>query len=405
MSVMSVGAARGSVAALLIATFIVALAYGAMLPVLPAWVERQLGPDGDSDLHTGLVTAAYPFGLFLFAPFWGRCSDRWDRKRIILVGLLGTATALALPLVAGTIELLYLGRLLAGGFAAAVLPVAQALVADQASGDERRARGFAWLGMSSSAGFLAGPALGGLAGSAAGAGPDGMAFLSALLAAAAAAAALVALRWLPRAAAATGARLPTPVERNPDLLWLLLVSAVVGGALGAFEVDLAVRGRQSLGLGAGELGLLFAECMLVMMLAQAAAFNRWVRPRRSWRLIAPATLAVGLALLLVPIASSRLELAIGTGAVAAAAGILIPLVAFWIATVGGRMRGLALGRQAAVASLGQAAGSGLAGFLSQAEGTASGGVILAAGAALVTGLMALRFGRRLEPYAVALKTG
>ena len=86
---------RGAVVALLLGAFIVSLAYGVALPILPFLLDRKLGP-ADAAWHTGLLTAAYTFALFLFAPFWGALSDRWQRRRVLLTGLFGFAVALTI---------------------------------------------------------------------------------------------------------------------------------------------------------------------------------------------------------------------------------------------------------------------------------------------------------------------
>ena len=154
----------GAILALLLGAFVVALAYGIALPILPFLLERRLGPGLDPGWHTGLLTATYTFGLFLFAPLWGRLSDRWSRRRVILIGLAGFAAALVVFAFIGSLFALYIGRFLSGAFSAAVVPVALATLADWAPAEETRARQFAWLNISGLTGTLAGPAIGGLLG-------------------------------------------------------------------------------------------------------------------------------------------------------------------------------------------------------------------------------------------------
>jgi predicted MFS family arabinose efflux permease len=143
-----------------------------------------------------------------------------------------------------------------------------------------------------------------------------------------------------------------------------------------------LRGQNDPSLTSGQLGLVFAECMLVMAAAQALVFNRWVSVEWTARLIAPGLLVLGLALLLLPWTSSGAGLMLATGALAAAAGILLPVLAFWITLAAGPMQGRQLGRQTSVASLGQAIGSALAGFLAGTSGSLNGGLLLT-GAVLV----------------------
>ena len=85
-------ALHGTMAVLMLSVYTVAMGYGIVLPLLPYVIERLLGASGDAaqvSRATGLLTAFYTLALFLFAPLWGRLSDRYGRRFILLVGLLG----------------------------------------------------------------------------------------------------------------------------------------------------------------------------------------------------------------------------------------------------------------------------------------------------------------------------
>lgn len=388
--------ARGLVV-LLLAAFVVALAYGIALPLLPLLIERALGPGADIGLHTGLITASYAFALFLFAPMWGRWSDRVGRRRILLVGLSGFALAMAIGAVSPGPLALYLSRFLGGIFAASVMPVAQALVADAFEQHEARAQHISWLGMASIAGLLAGPLIGGAAGAAMLPGPSPLALVQGGLALMAGLAAVAAAAWLSSPSARATQQHAAPLARR-QLAILILLSALVAAGLGAFEVGVTVRGRSDSFLASGELGLLFAECMMVMAAAQALVFNRWVRAGSTSRLVAPGLMVLGFGLLLLPWARRGTELMLATGAVAASAGILLPVLAFWITLAAGPMQGRELGRQSSLSSLGQAIGSALAGFLAATPAPLNGGLLLI-GAALVAAAAWLLRGlpRLLQP--------
>lgn len=80
---------------LMLAVFTVSVGFGVVLPLLPYLIERLLGPGGraaEVSRSTGLLTALYMFALFLFAPVWGRLSDRCGRRPIPLIGLAGFGT-------------------------------------------------------------------------------------------------------------------------------------------------------------------------------------------------------------------------------------------------------------------------------------------------------------------------
>jgi hypothetical protein len=138
----------------------------------------------------------------------------------------------------------------------------------------------------------------------------------------------------------------------------------------------SVRGRLDPVLTSGTLGLLFAECMLVMAAAQVLVFNRRVKAASTSRLVAPSLLLLGLGLLLLPWAASGTALMLATGAIAAAGGVLLPVLAFWTTLAAGTLQGRELGRQSSYASLGQAAGSAVAGLLAATPPPLNGGVLL-----------------------------
>jgi MFS family permease len=358
---------------LLLAMFVVAVGYGFLLPILPSMIERIAGTPDPATMsrHTGLLTGAYTLALFLFAPLWGRVADRRGRRPVILLGLVGFASTLALFALADSLPLLYLGRLLNGLFASAITPAAYALIGDHAPSKEWRAHRFALLNIAGASGFLVGPMLGGftllfareflpgLGEVAAFRSPffvtSGFAFLVAL--AVWTLAPNEAQRKIDQQAAANAP------DRRAALWRLLVISFVTAAAVGAFEVGLSLRGTQILGMNTSQIGLMFTECSLVMLIVQAVVFSPLVKPEVTRWFLTPslAILAVGLAA--VPFAVTNITMAIAVALVAASAGILSPIATYWISLGAGEMQGTALGRQTAAASLGQAVGSAAGGLL------------------------------------------
>ena len=99
--------------------------FGIVLPILPLWAETF----GASPTQIGLLTASYAVMQLLFAPVWGRLSDRYGRRPVILASLAGSAVAALLIGLAGTLLVLFLARILQG-IAGASYAAAQAYVAD-----------------------------------------------------------------------------------------------------------------------------------------------------------------------------------------------------------------------------------------------------------------------------------
>ena len=109
--------------------------------------------------------------------------------------------------------------------------------------------------------------------------------------------------------------------------------------------------------------MMFAECSLVMIVVQAFVFSPMVNPAATRWLFTPALVVLAAALLAVPLASDFTLMLVVVGAVAGSAGILSPILTYWISSKAGRAQGMELGRQTAAASLGGAVGSAAGGLL------------------------------------------
>ena len=364
-------------AALILSVFTVSVDYGVILPLLPYLVERLLGDGGSArqvSRATGLLTGLYTLSLFVFAPLWGRLSDRFGRRTILLVGMIGfSATMLTFAFVDNLVAV-YAERFPSGLFAAAVTPVALAAIGDLAVREAAPGQRLTFVSLAGITGFLLGPMLGvsitraashllasGAAGSMA-VPLAGTAMLSIVTAAAVAC-------TLPGTSKSTSFSRSDRVAA-PVVPWLvprlLALAFIVAAGVGVFEVGLALRGKQELGLSQYQIALMFTTCSLVMIVVPAAVFSPWVKPDNTRWLIAPAFALLAVALFLVPRPSSFTLMLAVIGAVAASAGILSPILTYWISSRAGRSQGTELGKQTAATSLGASVGSANASFLSVA---------------------------------------
>ena len=141
---------------LFVTVFIDLVGFGIIVPFLAYYVESF----GAHEAVVGLLMSSYSLAQFLFAPVWGRVSDRVGRRPILLVGLLGSVAGFTLFALADTLSMLFIGRILMGIFGATI-PTAQAAVAD-VTAPEDRARGMGLIGAAIGLGFILGPALGGV---------------------------------------------------------------------------------------------------------------------------------------------------------------------------------------------------------------------------------------------------
>ena len=136
------------------------LGFGIIIPNL-AYYAKEIGA---TTTEIALLMSIYSGMQLLFAPIWGRLSDKHGRKPAILLGLLGNAAALIGFGVATDYVWLFIARSAAGIASAAVLPSVMAYVADITTSEER-GKGMGLMGAAMGLGFILGPAIGGVMGS------------------------------------------------------------------------------------------------------------------------------------------------------------------------------------------------------------------------------------------------
>ncbi len=138
-------------------------AIGIIIPVLPKLVEDFMGGDtARAAIVYGVFGTAWALMQFLFSPVLGSLSDRFGRRPIILLSNFGLGLDYILMALAPNLRWLFLGRVISGITAASV-STAGAYIADVTPPEQRAAK-FGLLGAAFGAGFVVGPALGGVLG-------------------------------------------------------------------------------------------------------------------------------------------------------------------------------------------------------------------------------------------------
>ncbi len=150
------GTSRAALPVVLGVVVVDLIGFGIVMPILP-FLAREYGA---SATWLGLMLSGYAAAQLVFAPLWGRLSDRFGRRPVLLATVAGTAVSLLLLGLARSLESLFAARILAGAFAANV-SVASAYVAD-ATDESERTRWMGLLGAGFGVGFLLGPAIGGV---------------------------------------------------------------------------------------------------------------------------------------------------------------------------------------------------------------------------------------------------
>ena len=360
------------------AVFIVSAGYGALLPVLPAWLASMMPGVNAAEVgrHVGFLSGVYAAGVLIGAPLWGVVSDRVGRGRILIIGLVGYVASLLLLLVPSMAGLwaIYALRGTTGFFVAAVVPVVSALVAEHTP-EPQRARRFAWLGAMSLLGFLFGPALSVVAEWIGRVGPwiaDGavspalsarvVLVLSALLGGVMM---LGLARTLPASIAADAAVQNKSVSsargHSAALLWL---SGAVMFVLAGFELGIVLQGQQQSGQSSRQAAIMLAECSLVMLGVNALLFITSLLEKISAQILIGAGLLLAIAGLAV-LAADRSDawMYLGVSLTSAGTGLVLPVIAYLAAGASPQRLGVVMGGLAAAAGFGQTLGSAAGGWL------------------------------------------
>ncbi len=138
--------------------FVDLVGFGMIIPILPFYASS---PEfGATPFEIGLLFAIYSWMQFFFSPILGRLSDRYGRRPILFISLLGSAVGYFVIGFANTLVMVFIGRII-GGITGGNISTAQAYIADVTT-KENRAKGMGLFGAAFGLGFILGPALAGI---------------------------------------------------------------------------------------------------------------------------------------------------------------------------------------------------------------------------------------------------
>src|SRR5882757_3112477 len=156
-------ARRAAVIFIFITVVIDVLGFGLIIPVLPKLIEQFMGGDtARAALVYGVFGTAWALMQFLFAPLLGAISDRFGRRKVILISCFGLGLDYIVMALAPGLGWLFVGRIISG-ICASSFSTAGAYIAD-VTPPEKRAQAFGMIGAAFGVGFVLGPALGGVLG-------------------------------------------------------------------------------------------------------------------------------------------------------------------------------------------------------------------------------------------------
>jgi DHA1 family tetracycline resistance protein-like MFS transporter len=310
---------RPSVLVIFLTVFIDLIGFGIVVPLVPVY-SRHFGAQG---FVIGVIIASFSAMQFIFAPIWGRLSDRYGRRPILLLSTAGAAGSYVLFALASGLEnhnaalgFMVLSRMFAG-ICGGNITVAQAYIADITPPDQR-SRKMGLIGMAFGLGFIFGPILGGL--SLKYLGPTGPGWV---------AASLCAANFVLAAAILTESLKPSSehVAARPHLnQWLhtlaqprvgllVIVFFLATFCFSCFESTLPllvsdnfkldIRSDQS---SASTVVYLFAYCGIIGALVQGGAIGRMVRKLGEPRLIALSLVFTAVSLGLLPFIKGSVQL-------------------------------------------------------------------------------------------------
>jgi DHA1 family tetracycline resistance protein-like MFS transporter len=157
-------APRGAAVAFIFVTVLLdMLALGVVIPILPKLIESFVANDTATAARIfGVFGTAWALMQFVFSPLLGSLSDRFGRRPVVLLSNFGLAADYVLMALAPSLSWLFVGRVISG-ITSASISTAFAYIADKTA-PEQRAAMFGKIGVAFGAGFVLGPALGGLLG-------------------------------------------------------------------------------------------------------------------------------------------------------------------------------------------------------------------------------------------------
>jgi DHA1 family tetracycline resistance protein-like MFS transporter len=138
--------------------FIDLVGFGIVIPVLPFYAEGTVF--NATPRMVGLLFASYSVMQLVFSPVLGGLSDKYGRRPVLLLSIIGTGIGFLVLGFATTVFMLFVGRIL-DGITGGNISTAQAYIADITT-PENRAKGMGLIGAAFGLGFIFGPALGGI---------------------------------------------------------------------------------------------------------------------------------------------------------------------------------------------------------------------------------------------------
>ncbi len=341
---------------------VVMMGFGLIIPIMPYYIESF----GAGGIALGSMMAIFSIAQFIFSPVWGNLSDRYGRKKILLVGAFGNALFMVLFGLATQLWMLFVFRALAGILSSATLPTAMAYISD--STDERnRGGGMGIFGAAMGAGMVLGPGLGGWLAS------DSLSLPFFVGAGLSMLAVLAILAFLPESLPAEKRTVTTAVKGfrlkelwnslSGPLGYLNGLSFLVFFALTNFEGIFGLYAQYRYDYDTTQVGLIMTVIGLVSALAQGVLTGPVTRRYGENWIIRTSLIASAVGFVLMLLAWNFATVLITVGLFVFSNAMLRPAISSLVSRNAGDQQGAVLGINNSFMSLGRIVGPLWAGFM------------------------------------------
>ena len=377
--------------------FIDLFGFGIILPLLPFIAEQYSA----SPFEIGLLTASYSLFQLIGAPILGRLSDRYGRKKLLIISQLGTVAGFVLLGVAGSLPILFLSRII-DGITGGNISIAQAYIADVTEKKDR-AKGMGMLGAAFGLGFILGPVVGGILAKFGFAAP-------AYFAAGIAFASVLATWFLLKETVDITKAKHSPkttfsfsrlsaVFKSQPIGMLTIAFFILNLAFSSMTGNFALWTQAKFSYGPTENGWLFAYVGIIAVITQMLVLPRLVKRMGEGKLLSLGTASLGIGLASIPFSRTPVFLYLSLLWIAFGNGVSNPsLLAVASESVKKEEYGGTLGFLQSAGSFGRVIGPPLGGELFEVKGKDSPFVF----ASLLTGVIVVMFVRFLKTNVYAI---
>jgi len=334
---------------------IMMLGFGIIIPILPDMVV-SLGGGG---IAMGLLMAIYSAMQFLFSPMWGKFSDRFGRKPILMIGVFGNAVTMLFLGLSTQLWMMFTARALAGVLSSATLPTAMAYISDSTD-KKNRGGGMGVVGAAMGLGMVLGPGVGGLMSNISLVAPFILATILSLLA-------MVAIWFLLPESLSSENRVTKIKLTGPQLgtMWEALVGPIAFLFIAAFMISFAMTNfegiyayyaKERYGYDPHTIGIILTAVGLASALAQGALTGIATRRFGEANVVKVSLIASAGGFLLMLTANTLVTVILTTSIFVLGNAMLRPAVSSLISQRTTQGQGIAMGLNNAYMSLGRVIG-------------------------------------------------